>query len=94
MSMQLNVNTAANHSKTEVQKLHEILETVQKWQNIPQHISQQIKNLHDSITNASVTGMALTAVTRKIRPLFPHRAKNMKRKYRKNFKRRLTKFKE
>ncbi len=93
--MQLNVNTAANHSKTEVQMLNEILETVQKLQNIPQHISQQIENLHDSVTNASMTGTAFIAVTtdlkRKIRPLFPHRAKNMKRKYRKNFKRRLTK---
>lgn len=94
--MQLNVNTAANHSKTEVQMLNEILETVQKLQNIPQHISQQIENLHDSVTNASMTGTLFIAVTtdlkRKIRPLFPHRAKNMKRKYRKNFKRRLTKF--
>ncbi len=93
--MQLNVNTAANHSKTEVQMLNEILETVQKLQNIPLHISQQIENLHDSVTNASMTGTAFIAVTtdlkRKIRPLFPHRAKNMKRKYRKNFKRRLTK---
>ncbi|XP_048035534.1 uncharacterized protein LOC125261036 isoform X2 [Megalobrama amblycephala] len=96
MSVQLNVITEANHSKTEVQKLNEILETVQKWQNIPQHISQQIKNLHDSVTNASMTVTAFTAVTtdltRKIRPLFPHRAINMKQKYRKNFKRRLTKF--
>ncbi len=94
--MQLNGNTAANHSKTEVQMLNEMLETVQKLQNIPQHISQQIENLHDSVTNASMTGTAFIAVTtdlkRKIRPLFPHRAKNMKRKYRKNFKRRLTKF--
>lgn len=49
MPMQLYVNSAANDSKTEVQKLNEILETVQKWQNIPQHISQQIENLHDSV---------------------------------------------
>jgi len=96
-SMLLNVNTAANHSKTEVQKLKDILDSVQKWQTIPQHISQQIKNLHDSVTNASMSRTAAafpavtTDLTRKIRPLFPHRAKNMKRKYGQKFKRRQTK---
>jgi len=90
--MQLNVNTAANHSKTEMQKLKDILESVPKRQTIPQHISQQIKNLHDSVTNASMSRTAAAFhLTRKIRPLFPHRAKNMKRKYGQKFKRQQTK---
>lgn len=37
MSMQLNVNTAANHSKTEVQKLHEILETAEMAEHSSAH---------------------------------------------------------
>ncbi len=88
------VNVTTLTIKTEVQMLNEILETVQKWQTIPQHISQQIKDLYDTVTSANMTGTTFPAVTvdltRKIRPLFPHRAKHMKWKYGK--KRQLTKY--
>ncbi|XP_056587061.1 uncharacterized protein LOC130407814 isoform X4 [Triplophysa dalaica] len=96
-SQQVNMDTAANPSKTEIQMLKEILETVQKWQSIPQLICHQIKELHDTVTNGCKTGPTCTEInvdlTRKIRPLFPHRAKNMKRRYGKNFKRLNTKAK-
>ncbi|XP_055070281.2 uncharacterized protein [Misgurnus anguillicaudatus] len=96
-SLQENMNTAANHSKTEIEMLNEILETVKQWQTIPKDICHKIQDLHDNVTNACITGPKLPEanvdLTRKIRPLFPHRAKNVKRCYRKNLKRLNTKAK-
>ncbi|XP_055032677.2 uncharacterized protein [Misgurnus anguillicaudatus] len=96
-SLQENMNTAANHSKTEIEMLNEILETVKQWQTIPKDICHKIQDLHDNVTNACITGPKLPEANvdlrRKIRPLFPHRAKNVKRCYRKNLKRLNTKAK-
>ncbi|KAG9273244.1 hypothetical protein AMEX_G12351 [Astyanax mexicanus] len=84
----LNVNTAVDCTATVLEKLNKILETVQEWQTVPQPIQQQIEKLHDTVTNANRavhTFPAVTSdVTRKIKPLFPHRSKNIKRKYRKH----------